>query len=141
MGSLERRLRALEEHDERVGYAAAFQMVADEDAALLVAYAERWRAAEAAGAPCSKGEARRRGTPADDQRARQLIPILSEKCGAYPKGYRFRRAFPSQSEMEGTPPLPLELIRVRVRRGEGSHPPPSCPDHLYEGAGRCVSGT
>ena len=125
MGSLERRLRALEEHDERVGYAAAFQMVADEDAALLGAYAERWLAAEAAdtpaprptpeeaghssgwrstaGAPCSKGEARRRGAPADDQRARRLIPILSEKCGAYPKGCRFKRAFPSQSEMGGYP--------------------------------------
>jgi hypothetical protein len=41
----------LEEHDERVGYAAAIQMVTDEDAALLGGYAERWLAAEAAGVP------------------------------------------------------------------------------------------
>ena len=54
MGSLERRLRALEEHDNQVGYAAAMQMVTDGDAALLGAYAERWLAAEAADAPAPR---------------------------------------------------------------------------------------
>ena len=54
MDQLERRLRRLEEQDERVGYAAAFQMVTDEDAALLGAYAERWLAAEAAGTPAPR---------------------------------------------------------------------------------------
>jgi hypothetical protein len=51
MGSLERRLRRLEEHDKRVGDTAAMQRVTVEDAALIGAYAERWLAAEAAREP------------------------------------------------------------------------------------------
>jgi len=38
-------LRALEEHDERVGYAAALQRLADEDFDVLRPYLERWEAA------------------------------------------------------------------------------------------------
>jgi hypothetical protein len=47
---LEKRIRALEEHDERVDNAAALRMATDEDVALMGAYAKRWLAAEAAGA-------------------------------------------------------------------------------------------
>ena len=45
MGSLERRVRALEEHDRREGYAAALQMLSDEDWAVLGPYIERWHSA------------------------------------------------------------------------------------------------
>jgi hypothetical protein len=51
MGRIENRLRKLEEHDARVGYAGAYRMTSNEDMALLGEYAERWLAAQAAGDP------------------------------------------------------------------------------------------
>src|SRR3712207_7451532 len=41
VGRLEDRLKRLEEHDNRVGYTAAVQMLADEDFAVLLPYLER----------------------------------------------------------------------------------------------------
>ena len=49
MGRLENRLRRLEEHDVREGFAAALQMASDEDISLLAGYAERALAADEAG--------------------------------------------------------------------------------------------
>ena len=71
---IEKRLRALEEHDNRVGYAAALQMTTDEDAALLGAYAERWLAAEAAGdpEPCPTPEEREAFGRLEQHRLRAL---------------------------------------------------------------------
>ncbi len=54
MGQLERRLRRLEEQDERVGFDAALRMASDEDIFLVSGYAERWHAAEAADAPAPR---------------------------------------------------------------------------------------
>src|SRR5829696_5316433 len=71
---IEKRLRALEEHDNRVGYAAALQMTTDEDTALLGAYAERWLAAEAAGdpKPCPTPEEREAFGRLEEHRLRAL---------------------------------------------------------------------
>jgi hypothetical protein len=57
MGQLERRLRRLEEQDERVGFDAALRMASDEDIFLVSGYAERALAADEA------GTARPRPTP------------------------------------------------------------------------------
>ena len=54
MGQLERRLRRLEEQDERVGFDAALRMASDEDIFLVSGYAERWLAAEAADTPAPR---------------------------------------------------------------------------------------
>jgi hypothetical protein len=44
VGRLENRLKRLEEHDDRVGYAAAVQRLDDEDGAVLYEYMLRWEA-------------------------------------------------------------------------------------------------
>ena len=51
MGRLEKRVRALEERDWRVGFEAALQRLGDEDVRCLAGYGERWLAAERADAP------------------------------------------------------------------------------------------
>ncbi len=45
MGRLEVRLRKLEDQDNRVGYAAAVQMLDDEESAGFLSFMERWEAA------------------------------------------------------------------------------------------------
>ena len=50
MGSLERRLQALEERDAEEGLSAALARMTDEDAGLLGSYCERVVAADGAGA-------------------------------------------------------------------------------------------
>ncbi len=50
MGSLERRLRALEERDAEEGLSAALARMTDEDAGLLASYCERVVDADGAGA-------------------------------------------------------------------------------------------
>ena len=49
MGGLERRLRALEDHDARDGFEAALRMASDEDVFLMAGYFERALAADEAG--------------------------------------------------------------------------------------------
>ena len=51
MRRLEKRIQKLEEHDNRVGYAAAMQMLPEEDLAVFGAYLERWKAAGGANVP------------------------------------------------------------------------------------------
>lgn len=51
MKRLEKRIQKLEEHDCQLGYAAAMQMLPDEDFAVLLPYLERWEAAGGERAP------------------------------------------------------------------------------------------